>query len=263
MSIFISNVLLSQVRISMGIGRTLVKLRQKGAYYYLYFGWQWAPFQKFLYKRRRPSVFLFGGKRIPYLYANYNRTWMNERAIEIPVIRDFVEQEKGEILEVGNVLSHYFPVNHDIVDKYERAKNVINEDIETYASSHKYALIISISTLEHVGFDETIPDDDKIVRVFEHLKSMLTPTGKIVATLPIGYNPSISRLIKDKTLTFSDVYSFKRVTRGNLWRETSFDEACDTPYGQRYPGSGAFVIGIYDARAIGASIRSELNRRNC
>ena len=167
------------------------------------------------------------------------------------------------VLEVGNVTGHYVEANHRIVDKHETASDVENADVVEIQASEPYDLILCISTLEHVGFDETIPDDDKIVRVFEHLKSMLTPTGKIVATLPIGYNPSISRLIKDKTLTFSDVYSFKRVTRGNLWRETSFDEACDTPYGQRYPGSGAFVIGIYDARAIGASIRSELNRRNC
>ena len=26
---------------------------------------------------------------------------------------------KKKILEVGNVLSHYFRINHDVVDKYE------------------------------------------------------------------------------------------------------------------------------------------------
>jgi len=246
----------------MGIGQTLVRLRRKGVYYYLYFGWQWLPFQKYLHGRRRPSEFLFRGKRIRYFYAIYNRTWMNERAVEIPIVREFVEQERGEILEVGNVLSHYFPMNHDIVDKYEIGKNVINEDIEEYASSRKYALIVSISTLEHVGFDEGIMDDDKIVRVFEHLKSMLTPTGKIIASLPIGYNPRVTSLIMDKTLAFSEVYCFKRVARDSLWREATFDEALDMPYGQSHPGTGAFLIGIYNAGRIPASTNLEVDREN-
>jgi hypothetical protein len=37
------------------------------------------------------------------------------------------------VLEVGNVLSHYFPVHHDVLDKYEKAKGVINEDVVEFS----------------------------------------------------------------------------------------------------------------------------------
>jgi len=51
------------------------------------------------------------------------------------------------------VLSHYFAVKHDIVDKYEIAPSVVNEDLVNFKPGKKYDLIVSISTLEHVGWD--------------------------------------------------------------------------------------------------------------
>ena len=77
--------------------------------------------------------------------------------------------EKGQeiswkkILEVGNILSHYFSVNHDIVDKYEKDVDVINQDIIDYHPNKKYDLIVSISSLEHVGEDETPREPKKIL----------------------------------------------------------------------------------------------------
>jgi hypothetical protein len=39
-------------------------------------------------------------------------------------------KERGsDFLEVGNVLNHYFKLNHDVIDKYEKGKNVKNIDI--------------------------------------------------------------------------------------------------------------------------------------
>jgi len=66
-----------------------------------------------------------------------------------------VRKYRGKnILEIGNVLSRHIKLEHDILDKYETAKGVINEDIVDFKSEKKYDLIISISTLEHVGWDE-------------------------------------------------------------------------------------------------------------
>ena len=58
------------------------------------------------------------------------------------------------IFEVGSVLSHYFPINHDVLDKYEKGHGVINQDVVDFKPHNKYDLIVSISTLEHVGFDD-------------------------------------------------------------------------------------------------------------
>lgn len=101
------------------------------------------------------KIFRFHGSDYQYFLSDYNDTALNERAIEIPIINRIVTQYRGkDVLEIGNVLSHYFPVRHTILDKYELGQGVINEDICTYAPGKLFDLIISISTLEHVGYDE-------------------------------------------------------------------------------------------------------------
>jgi hypothetical protein len=53
----------------------------------------------------------------------------------------------------------YYAVDHDIVDKYESAPGVINKDIVTFKlEGKKYELMISISTLEDVGWNGTPRD---------------------------------------------------------------------------------------------------------
>ena len=51
--------------------------------------------------------------------------------------------------------------------------------------------IVSISTLEHVGWDENTKDPDKIFQAIKNLKSYLVPRGKLIVTMPIGYNPCL------------------------------------------------------------------------
>ena len=97
------------------------------------------------------------------------RTWRNERTVAVPIwnlVRRFEEQNK-KILEVGNVLSYYFKVNHDILDKYEIMDGVINEDVVDFRPSKQYDLIVSIVTLEHVGWSESSKEPAKIIRAFE------------------------------------------------------------------------------------------------
>jgi ubiquinone/menaquinone biosynthesis C-methylase UbiE len=62
----------------------------------------------------------FQQKEYKYFYHKYNTTWRNERVVEIPIVWDIVKAYTENILEVGNVLSHYFAVNHVIIDKYEK-----------------------------------------------------------------------------------------------------------------------------------------------
>jgi hypothetical protein len=157
-----------------------------------------------MYKCFLRGKFIFQGKVYHYFYHPYNCTYRNERAVEIPICWEIVKdaRNKGQkILEVGNVLSHYFHVDHDIVDKYEKAIGIINEDVCNFKSSKKYYLIISISTLEHVGFDEEPRDPCKVLRAIENLKSLLAVGGKMVATFPVGYSaafwPGDYRIFKE------------------------------------------------------------------
>jgi hypothetical protein len=101
-------------------------------------------------------TFRVGGQRYRYAFHGYNTTWRNERCVEIPLAIEILDAwHEKRILEVGNVLSHYRPVDHDVLDKYERAPRVVNEDVLEFRPSAPYDLIFSVSTMEHIGWDET------------------------------------------------------------------------------------------------------------
>ena len=198
-------------------------------------------------KIKSKQTFVFQGRMYHYFYHRYNNTWENERAVEIPIIWHIVKENRGKkILEVGNVLSHYFRVNYDIVDKYEKVEGVINEDIVNFQPSKKYDLIISISTLEHVGWDENPREPDKILKAIEHLKSLLSPKGKIIVTLPLGYNPKMDRFLKEGWIKFDKLYCLKRITKDNKWIETNWNDICDAKYGRPFPNANGLVIGIIE-----------------
>jgi len=83
----------------------------------------------------RSTTFMLGGTRYRYLWHPYMTTWRSERAVELPIAWSRVRKaDPANILELGNVLSNYFPVRHAVVDKYEQTPGVINEDIVGFRS---------------------------------------------------------------------------------------------------------------------------------
>ncbi len=196
----------------------------------------------------RKKTFFFNGRSYRYFYHVYNKTWKNERAVEIPIFWEIVQTYQGKrILEVGNVLSHYFHIQHDVADKYEVAPGVINQDIVDFLPPEKYDLIVSISTLEHVGWDEEPREPRKILRAIENLKTRcLTHGGKIVASLPLGYNPYLDQLLKDGKIPFMRQHYLKRVSKKNYWVEVDWDSVREAKYGRFV--ANALVIGIIAER---------------
>lgn len=192
----------------------------------------------------RNKTFRFDGREYEYLYHPYNRTWKNERGVEIPIFREILLDHHGtRILEVGNVLSHYFPVQHDIVDKYEVSPGVINQDIIGFVPHEKYDLIVSISTLEHIGWDEQPQDPPKLLRAIEHVRSTcLAPGGMLVASLPIGYNRFFDDLLDRGKSPFTTHHFLKRISKRNYWAEADWDQVRSTSYGRFV--AHAICIGI-------------------
>lgn len=204
------------------LGAKLI-LNQLANYFWCYLIYK--PFKSF-------RTFTFQGKRYHYFYHTYNTAWGNERAVEIPIILEMMGGVKsGEILEVGNVLSHYIKSNHNVLDKYEKSQGVINQDVIDFRSDKKYKLIICVSTIEHVGWDEQPRDDGKIPKALENLKSLLTQSGKIVVTFPLGYNLNLDNLVKNNSLNFTNMYCLKRISEDNTWQETSYEDIRNTKYG--------------------------------
>lgn len=211
-------------------------------YFTSFWSWQY-------YKRFTPNkTFTFQGKSYKYFYNFYNLTWKNERAVEVPIIWDYVEQQRGKrILEVGNVLSWYFPIQHEVLDKYEIADGVINQDIVNYSPTEKYDLIVSISTLEHVGWDETPREPQKVFQAIEHLKTLLKPNSKMVITVPLGYNTALDGLLKEKRLNFTRQVFMKRGSKNPEWIEIDSVAALEiADLGYRFRPK-AIMIGINES----------------
>ncbi|HEV3455427.1 MAG TPA: hypothetical protein VHG32_02645 [Thermoanaerobaculia bacterium] len=208
----------------------------------------WASFPLWgLYFKAFPRTFTFQAARHPYFLRGYNLTWSNERAVEVPIVWAEVRARRGRrVLEVGNVLSHYFPVDHEVIDKFERAPAVRNEDVASFRSPLRYDLIVSISTLEHVGWDEEPRDPEKIARALANLRDHLAPGGRLVATLAVGYNPVLDGQLAAGALPFTRCHYMRR--RGlTSWCEADWPAIAGSAYGRRWPGAEGLVIGVLEA----------------
>ncbi len=194
--------------------------------------------------------FIFRGGKFNYFYYPYNATWRNERMVEIPIIWKIVKKYKGKnILEFGNVLSHYFSFEHDVLDKYEKDKGVINKDVIDFEPGKKYDLIVSISTLEHVGFDETKKDSKKILKAIEKLKECLNEKGKMIITVPFGWNPNLDRFLKEKKIKFTEEYYLKKISK-NKWIETNYEDIKNKEYDKPHSRVDVVVVGVIERKEI-------------
>ncbi len=195
-------------------------------------------------------TFEFQGRRFDCFYHRYNMTWAGERCVEIPIARRYLEQYRdGNVLEVGNVLSHYALARHDVLDKFEKGPGVINQDILEYRPGKLYDLILSISTFEHIGFDDESqePSGQKIKTAIATCRKLLKPEGKLVLTLPVGYNPDLDELIRTGGLDSTREFYLRRTQRLQ-WEETGQTEALRHRFKSPYPYANALVIAEF-ARA--------------
>lgn len=204
---------------------------------------------KNLYFRITPSgTFYFNGNKLKYFRHTYNLAYENERKIEIPIVHWFLRNyAKGaRLLEVGNVLGNYgFRQSRDILDKYDSLPGLINEDVIDFSPKEKYEVIVSISTLEHVGWDEAERDPGKILAAIKNLMdNCVLPGGIILATLPLGYNAYFDEYLKNDGSLFSEQYFFKRVSSENEWEQIEYSKVASCKFGEPFNNANALFIGI-------------------
>ena len=190
--------------------------------------------------------FAFNNRKYYYLYHRYGYTLDSERAVEVPVVIKEIKANAGKhILEVGNVLSHYYNAHWDIIDKFEKGKGVINMDIIDFKPSSKYDLIVSISTLEHIGYDDPVKEPMKILKAIENLKeNCLKSQGRIIATLPLGYNKVMDSLLFGSKLGFDKIYFMKRVSKDNIWEQITEIEAKSIKYDSPFRHANGIAVGV-------------------
>jgi len=173
-------------------------------------GTQHAKYQVGKARGRRPS-FAYQGDTLEYFWHPYNRTWLSERALEIPIAQRFLARYPSDSLglEIGNVLAHYQPITHRVVDKYETSPGVENIDVVDVTAPEPLDFVLAISTLEHVGWDEPIRDLTKAPAALDHLRSLLDPHhGRLLLTAPLGHNPGLDAYLlqSDHGALTSDIF---------------------------------------------------------
>ena len=190
--------------------------------------------------RGQRGGFLLDGEEYPYLFHRYKATWLTERAVEVPVAQRMVDREAGRVLEVGNVLSHYRQQRHTVVDKYERAPGILNRDVLDLDDLGRFDLILAISTLEHVGWDEEPRRPDAALKALMALRALVATGGRLVLTHPVGYNPHLDRALSEGAVPLARARALRRVGRRTRWAQVPPEDAWAAPYD--------FLL--YSARAV-------------
>jgi SAM-dependent methyltransferase len=204
--------------------------------------------------------FAFRGDRHAYLYHRYKRSWLTERAVEVPVVQAIVDRHArtpgARILEVGHVLGHYRRQSHLVIDKYEIAPGVLNRDVLEIDDLGAFDLIVAISTLEHVGYDERPRDPDGPRRAAHALRERLAPGGLLVITVPVGYNPAFDAALRSGAIATTDIAALRRVGGRTRWREIDPADVWSAPYDfLLYSAHGVLFAFIERERGSGARAR--------
>jgi SAM-dependent methyltransferase len=185
-----------------------------------------------------------GGRTYPYLPQ---RRW-NERDIELPWAVSILAAAKGRVLELGNATQHTTQQPaRTIVDRWDRAFGpmpVERVDIVDFEGG-PYDLILSVSTLEHVGTDkEEQLDRGKAARAFDHCVSLLAPGGRFAFTIPCGYHPELQAHVLEypgldlRVMGRKDLFSTR-------WTEMPVEAAvgCDFPW--EWESARRVIFGRY------------------
>lgn len=183
-----------------------------------------------------------GNVMLPY----YDKDAASERRIEISLGLDFVSRFSSDtIVEVGAVLPTHEPVQHDVVDLYDKYEKSIRQDATTYNYTGKN--VLAISTIEHIGTDDYL--DGKFRGVNEHkildpdsafvcLEKIIKESKKYLITFPIAWNREL-----EKRLTGT---SYQRIVMardgGNNWVYRCSKDDFEFDYGKPFDYANAICI---------------------
>ncbi len=186
---------------------------------------------------RRTVETAFGA--IPLEYGFRTWWWRTERCVEIAIAKHVLNgREASSVLEVGNVLALAGVAGHAVVDKYEPGPGVLNVDIIDFQPARRYDIAVSISTLEHVGFDEHPQDPEKATVALAHLAGL---ADQLLVTIPVGYNREFDgRFVEGP---FDVVELLVKTSRLGRWESRPIEQAASIRYGSPYSCGNAVLVG--------------------
>jgi hypothetical protein len=142
-------------------------------------------------------------------------------------------------------MGHYLPGHHTVVDKYEAGPGVLNVDVADLDLGSKFDLILSISTLEHVGLDEDEVDPEKPGRALESLKALLAPGGLLWVTVPVGYNTELDERLRSGAYGFTQLRALRRSDKSNVWRQVPVDDVWGVSYDRLLYTAHGLIVAEY------------------
>ena len=176
---------------------------------------------------------------LEYFHHSYNNTSRNERTIEVPLARKFLELVNNNCIEIGCVLPYYGYDKHKVIDLYDEHPKAENIDALTY--NYKGKNCLSISTIEHFG--ESYNDPQNIGKYFDKelaykgLIKIIENANKYLISFPLGLNRNLEYSVQNSDLKF---FILKRDTQNN-W---SIDETKSFNYESARPFQFANAICI-------------------
>ena len=203
----------------------------------------------------RYRSFTFQGARYRYCMNSYNESWDNERTVEIPLFQKMageVKRQGGAVLEIGNVLAYYGPIDWQVVDKYETATHVTPCDIVDFSFQERYDFIFAISTIEHIGFDEEMRkfpeqwDESKLLAAIAKIVNEgLKGGGRFVVSFPLGYNIKLDNLLFSGQLGEQHSFFLKRISLSNRWCEVGKEAVLGARYNTPFYLGNAVCIAEF------------------
>lgn len=190
-------------------------------------------------------TFAFKGESLHYALHRPNRTYANERAVELPIAWRALQAvaDPERVMEVGNVTSHYFDTSHAVLDKFERHPRVRhNLDVLDFRPDDRLELVLSVSTLEHVGFSDGSGDPGKFARAVAHIVTWLAPSGRLLFTVPLGYNPAVDEFLRTPPEHVRDIVYMRRTSAVNTWEETDASSVRGVRHATPYPCANAIAV---------------------
>jgi len=188
------------------------------------------------------------------------KSYIDERVVEIPWVIDSLRSKKGRLLDVGCSLNHDYIVNElknfnkiHFLNLY-REKNNFSDKAVIYKienichnsySSNYFDVITCISTLEHIGYDNSIYNlnnynfDKRKTNFFlaiKEIKRILKPKGFFFFSVPFGKSMNFKNLhqfnykeiLNLKNFFIPSRFSFKFFKYKNFsWKEVSKNDCSD------------------------------------
>lgn len=184
-------------------------------------------------------------QRVPLHYEFRRWAWRTERCVEIALGKLAIAAHRAdEILEVGNVLPMAGVTGHTVVDKYEAYDGVINEDIVDFAPGRRYGLVVSLSTLEHVGWDEEPRDPGKAADALDAMSALVADTGALLVTIPVGVHRRLEQAFTRPEGPFDALSLIVKTSRLARWQAREPEGLSRFRYGAPYACGNAVLIGV-------------------